>query len=193
MDDTDEQAEAPPAAWTTLDGPTKRERVISVAGELFAREGVDFPMPALAKALGVGVGTLYRQVGTKDDILAELVIERLTRFDAVYREAEKRDDPVEALMYVIDYTLAETMQDRIAKISFDLALGHEGVVEQRAVAAATLERLLEAAKAAGGVRADARVMDLRVMFRLAREAEKITPGGGARIAELVVTGLRHDA
>lgn len=175
-----------------MDGAAKRERVIAVAGELFAREGVEFPMPALAKALGVGVGTLYRQVGTKDDILAELVIQRLAKFELVYLEAEKGDDPVAALSQVIEYTLGETMQDRVAKISYDLALDHEGVREQRASTAATLERLLEAAKAAGGVRKDAQVMDLRIMFRLAREAEKIMPGGGARIAELVVTGLRHD-
>lgn len=176
--------------WATLTSEEKRARVLLVAGELFAREGTEFPMPALAEAVGVGVGTIYRQIGTKESVLAELVIQRLDRFQANFESAMDAPDPVEALLRVVRETLAETMQDRVAKISFEISLDNPDVREKRAIAAQALQRLVDDAVAAGGIRADATAMDLRMMFRLAREAEKLFPGGGARIAELVLAGLR---
>jgi AcrR family transcriptional regulator len=176
--------------WTSLTSTEKRARVLAVAGVMFAREGVDFPMPELAKAVGIGVGSLYRQIGTKDDVLAELVIERLKAFQAKYDAAALRDDPVEALFEAFQETVDLTMLDRVAKISFELGLERDDVREVRASAAASLQALVDRAKAAGGVRSDATAMDLRMTFRLAREAERITPGGGQRIALLVMAGLR---
>lgn len=180
---------APVIAWTALSAAAKRQRVLDVAGELFAREGVEFPMPLLAKEVGVGVGSVYRQVGTKDDVLAFLVIERLRLFGDSFERAAGSDDPTAALLRVVEDTLERVMEDRIAKISFELATERDDVREVRKQAAEALEHLVEEAKRAGGVRQDASAMDLRIMFRLAREAEKITPGGGRRIAELVMAGL----
>lgn len=178
------------SAWSGLSAADKRARVLSVAGELFAREGVAFPMPELAKALGIGVGSLYRQFGTKDDVLAALVVERLDWFDAKFNDAAGSDDPTGALLRVISETFHLTIQDRIAKISFELALDRPEVAESRARTVVALQRLVDEAKAVGGVRADADVLDLRIMFRLAREAEQLAPGGGARLVQLVVDGLR---
>lgn len=181
---------APERIWTSLSSEEKRARVIRVAGELFAREGVEFPMPELAKAVGVGVGSLYRQLGSKDDVLAVLVIERLDAFREHFESVEGSDDPTQALIEVIRYCVDQTLQDRVAKISFELGLDRDDVRETRARAAAALQRLVDAAKASGGIRQDATAMDLRTMFRVAREAERIFPGGGRRISELVIDGLR---
>lgn len=177
------------ADWKTLTSEQKRARVLNMAGVLFAKEGVDFPMPKLAAALGIGVGSVYRQLGNKDDVLAELVLDRIDTFQKTYDAALERDDPTQALIEVIDYALGQTMIDRIAKISYELALDREDVRVVREKAAATLQELVDRAKAVGGIREDATAMDLRVMLRLAREAELITPDGGGRIADLVVAGL----
>ncbi len=181
----------PNDAWSVLSAADKRARVLSVAGELFAREGVNFPMPELAKALGIGVGSLYRQFGTKDDVLAALVVERLDAFEKKFAGAAGSPDPTAALLRVISDTFHLTIQDRIAKISFELALDRPEVADSRQRTVAALQRLVDEAKAVGGVRPDAEVIDLRIMFRLAREAERISPGGGARLAQLVVDGLRN--
>ncbi len=181
----------PEDSWSGLSATDKRARVLAVAGELFGREGVSFPMPELAKALGIGVGSLYRQFGTKDDVLAALVVERLDRFEAQFTAAAGTDDPAAALMRVISQTFHLTIQDRIAKIAFELALDRPEVAESRARTVAALQRLVDEAKAVGAVRDDADAIDLRIMFRLAREAERIAPGGGARLVQLVVDGLRN--
>src|SRR3954454_332371 len=66
-----------PVTWTELDAEAKRERVLDAAGELFSREGLGAPMPAVAAAAGVGVGSLYRHFADRDDLAGALVLRRL--------------------------------------------------------------------------------------------------------------------
>src|ERR1700681_4578774 len=63
--------------WTSLHPEAKLERLLAAAGEVFAREGLDAPMPAVAAAAGAGIGSVYRQFSSKHDLLAALVVERL--------------------------------------------------------------------------------------------------------------------
>ena len=55
----------------------KRERLLRAAGEVFARSGLQAPMPEVAAGAGAGVGSVYRQFPSKRLLLAALVIERL--------------------------------------------------------------------------------------------------------------------
>src|SRR4051794_20763027 len=64
-------------AWAELDAAAKRTRLLTVSHEVFTRDGLDAPMPALAAAAGIGVGSLYRQFPSKHELLSALVIERL--------------------------------------------------------------------------------------------------------------------
>src|ERR1700690_2742731 len=63
----------PDASWAAPVPPAKRERILEAARELFAREGVDAPMPALAAAVGGGVGSVYRCFPSKQGLIAALV------------------------------------------------------------------------------------------------------------------------
>ncbi|MDQ8045839.1 MAG: helix-turn-helix domain-containing protein [Solirubrobacteraceae bacterium] len=184
--------ESPPTHWRALDADAKRARLLGIAEQLFAREGIDFPVPELARSAGIGVGSIYRLFGSKSDLLAELVVKRIEAFQQIYDDAAGSDDPVGALRRVIDHALDLLMQDQIAQISLEVALDHPHVQEARQRAADALGRLVEESKAAGGLRPDARTMDLRMAFRAAREAERLVPGGGRRLCTLVVDGLhRH--
>ncbi len=182
-------AAAPPAAWISLTSEQKRARVLEVAGELFAREGLDFPMPELAKAVGVGVGSLYRQIGKKDDVVAALIVERLGALEARYRAAAGTDDHMGALRQVIIATVEECVHDRITKMCWEFGPGRPDTEGARAGAREALQHLIDSAQQAGALRDDASGNDLRFLFRAAREAEKIMPGGGQRLGELVLAGL----
>ncbi len=179
----------PPPAWTTLTSEEKRAKVLSVAGELFAREGVEFPMPELARAVGVGVGSLYRQIGKKDDVIAALVIERLDALSKRYEAAAGTDDHLQVLRGVIDATVQECVHDRVTKMAWEFGAGREDCDGARARARVALQHLIDSAKRSGDLREDASGNDLRFLFRAAREAEKIKPGGAARLGELVFRGL----
>ena len=68
----------PLICWADLDQEDKRARLLQAAGEVFARDGLDAPIPAVAAAAGAGIGSVYRQFPSKRDLLAALVSERLS-------------------------------------------------------------------------------------------------------------------
>src|SRR6185437_11915908 len=70
-------APGPASCWSGLSSTDKRARLLRAAGEVFARDGLDAPMPAIAAAAGAGIGSVYRQFPAKRDLLAALVVERL--------------------------------------------------------------------------------------------------------------------
>ncbi len=63
--------------WSELDVEEKRATLLRAAGAVFAKDGLDAPVPAIAAAAGAGVGSVYRQFPSKTDLLAALVVERL--------------------------------------------------------------------------------------------------------------------
>jgi AcrR family transcriptional regulator len=53
------------------DARRNREKLLEAAAELFASEGTDVSLEAVAKRAGVGIGTLYRHFPTRDALIAE--------------------------------------------------------------------------------------------------------------------------
>lgn len=175
--------------WIDLTPPEKRAKVLRVAGELFSREGVEFPMPELAKAVGVGVGSLYRQIGKKDDVIAALIVDRLDGLTARYEAAAGTDDPLAALSGVICTTVKECVSDRVTQLAWTYGRDRDDVSAAAERARVGLQHLVDSAIAAGAMRPDATMNDLRFLFRAAPSAELIEPGGAQRLGELVLAGL----
>jgi AcrR family transcriptional regulator len=176
--------------WIDFTPEEKRAKVLRVAGELFSREGVEFPMPELAKAVGVGVGSLYRQIGKKDDVIAALVIDRLDGLSDRYDRAAGTSDPLAALSGVIRTTIDECVGDRVTQLAWTYGRTRDDVLQAAERCRISLQHLVDSAIAAGGLRADATMNDLRFLFRAAPGAELIEPGGAQRIGQLVLDGLR---
>jgi AcrR family transcriptional regulator len=55
------------------DAAANRERVLDAATELVRRDGEKVPMADIARAAGVGIGTVYRHFATREDLFAALV------------------------------------------------------------------------------------------------------------------------
>ena len=50
--------QASEVCWSDLSAEEKRARLLAAAGEVFARDGLDAPMPAIAAAAAAGVGSV---------------------------------------------------------------------------------------------------------------------------------------
>lgn len=183
-----------PACWTELDAEQKRSTLLRAAGEVFAREGLDAPMPAVAAAAGASIGSVYRQFPSKHDLLAALVVERLRDAEARANDAlASAAGPWPALTALL-WTLAERQAEddvfgaAMATVSEDAAV-------QRALEHTTdaLDRLLAAARAEGRLRADATTLDLRLLFAGTRAAAHLQPGGWRRMLELGIDALQVGA
>jgi AcrR family transcriptional regulator len=182
------------ASWSNLDPKEKRGRLLHAAGEVFAREGLDAPMPAIAAAAGAGIGSVYRQFPAKRDLLAALVVERLKDAEGGAEDAlASLAGPWSALTALL-WTLAErqagdhVFAEAMATVSDDPAvrLALQSTTK-------TLERLLDAARAEGRLRADATTLDLRLLFAATRAAGELESGAWRRMLELGIDALEVNA
>jgi AcrR family transcriptional regulator len=182
----------PMPVWSSLTAGEKQARTLAVADELFARDGVDVPMPVLAEAIGVGVGSIYRQVGNKNELIAALVIERAAILRARFLAALDAEDPWTALTVATHETVDDCIGDALSQTAWDeAAFASTEVRAARAEATEALARMVERARDAGALRDDASHEDLRLVFCALRELAGIGPEAAHRLAELALRGIRR--
>lgn len=86
---------------TRSDASANRQRLISAARDLFAERGMDAEMKEIAERAGVGIGTIYRNFATKDDLIEAVLNEVTDGFRQATDLAMAEPDPVEAVrLYV---------------------------------------------------------------------------------------------
>ena len=62
-----------PARPLRADAARNRARVLEVAYQTFAAEGLSVPIDEIARRAGVGAGTVYRHFPTKDELFAVMI------------------------------------------------------------------------------------------------------------------------
>jgi AcrR family transcriptional regulator len=148
--------------------PDRRSRLLAAAGRVFAREGLDAPVPAIAAEAGVGIGTVYREFCSKEALVAALALERLEWHSEEIRRALAEPDPGAALHGLLWRAAQHQAADHV--VGAALAATGEDPEVQAALRRVTraMGRLLREAQAAGAVRPDATAADVRVMFAALR-------------------------
>src|SRR5450755_1325691 len=180
--------------WAALDSDAKRERLLRTAGELFARDGLGAPMPAIAAAAGAGVASVYRQFPSKRELLAALVVRRLDQIADAATAATARDGDRWS-------ALTEMLWALVERQSYDDFLGearvavadHAEVQAAAERASEALELLLAAARAEGRLRADASTADLKLLFAATRAAKRVEPTAWQRMLSLLIDALDTQA
>jgi AcrR family transcriptional regulator len=181
-------------AWSALDSEAKRERLLSAAAEVFAREGLDAPMPAIAAAAGAGVASVYRQFPSKSELLAALVARRLEQIEAAAKVAVSQDGSRwSALTELLRKTVEQQSGDDFLGEARVAVADHAEVVAAADRASRTLEQLLADARAEGRLRADASTLDLRLLFAATRAAKQVEPAAWRRMLDLLIDALDTQA
>jgi len=184
----------PASCWSELETDAKRARLLEAAGEVFARDGLDATMPTIAAAAGAGVGSVYRQFPSKDDLLAALVVERLA---AVEKEADAAladaGGPWAALTALL-WTVAERQaSDDVLAEALATLSDHPDVQQALGATLISLDTLLGAAAEEGRLRPDATVLDVRLVLAATRAARGLEPGAWRRMLELGIDALDAQA
>ena len=98
-----------PAGALRRDAAENRDRLLAAAAEVFDMQGLDAGVADVARAAGVGMGTLYRRFPTKDALIDALVHEILEATIRMAREAADRPDGagLEAFLAASSAYLAE--------------------------------------------------------------------------------------
>jgi AcrR family transcriptional regulator len=177
--------------WTGLSHDAKRERILDAAERVFATDGLDAPMPAVATAAGAGVASVYRQFPSKNDLLAALVTKRLeeTR-DAALAASRRQVDRWTALTEML-WALAERQSaDDFLGEAWDRVRDHPDVAAATRLSLEAIGQLVAAAQAEGKLRADVSAVDIRLLFAATRAANRVEPAGWRRMLTLLIDGLR---
>src|ERR1700759_5830404 len=87
----------PPARLMRADAQRNHDAVLAAARAVFARAGSDAPMEDVARAAGVGKGTLYRRFPTREHLFAAILQERVDELDASAQRALAAPDVWQAL------------------------------------------------------------------------------------------------
>lgn len=176
--------------WSELDALQKRARLLDAAGEVFARDGLDAPMPLIAAAAGAGIGSVYRQFGAKRDLLAALVVKRLQDVEDQAQAARASGaGPWRALTGLL-WELAERQaQDDVLGEAMATVSAHPAVQNALERTMRALECLLAAAREEGKLRPDATTHDLRLLFAATRASAQLDRLAWRRMLVLALDGL----
>ena len=175
------------------DAARNRARVLEVAYDTFAAEGLSVPIDEIARRAGVGAGTVYRHFPTKDDLYRAVVEDRITSIIENGRALLAAGDPGEALLTFLrsmvlqwgatDQGLAEAL----AGVGIDIATAMPDV---EAEFLGMLGELLRAGQKAGAVRSDLDVRDVKALLTGASAMQAAYPDTAERVTEVFLDGLR---
>ncbi|MEV7326157.1 helix-turn-helix domain-containing protein [Streptomyces sp. NPDC093970] len=144
------------------DAQANHGRLLEVAARIFAREGADTSMKAIAGEAGVGIGTLYRRFPAREDLVEAVYRNETDRLCASAERLLDDRSPNTALREwmeaFVDYMLTKKgMADALPSI----LAAREGLrLHSRDALKGAVATLLAAGAAAGRVREDADSSDV---------------------------------
>jgi AcrR family transcriptional regulator len=145
------------------------ERILAAAREVFATEGLDAQLETIARRANVGVGSIYRRFGNKNDLIQELAERHFAELVTRMSSALEAADPWEAFAAEFRRSVAEYATDRgfreLVIGSVTGSLGWARGTRPEALEAAmrrwstevegVIDRLIGRAREAGALRPDA--------------------------------------
>ena len=175
------------------DAARNRARVLEVAYETFAREGLSVPIDEIARRAGVGAGTVYRHFPTKEDLFRAVVEDRIRGIIGEGRSLLTAGDPATALFeFLRSMVLTWGATDR----GLSEALAGVGIDVEKAMPEAEREfyamlgDLLRAAQAAGVVRRDVSAPDVKAVMVGLQAMQTYDDEAAKRLTDVVLDGLR---
>src|SRR5215470_17846329 len=85
------------------DAERNRQRILAAAAEVFTERGLDATLDEVARAAGVGIGTVYRRFPDKESLIAELFRDRIDALVTVAEEACAALDPWQGLTGYLEF------------------------------------------------------------------------------------------
>ena len=183
---------AQPERPLRADAVRNRARVLAVAYETMAAEGLSVPIDEIARRAGVGAGTVYRHFPTKEALFGAVIQDRLQQIVTFGRDLLETAEPGEALHSFIKATVIQGAAD----MSLSQAMAGYGidvnVVAPQAEAEflGLLGDLLADAQRAGTARLDVTVPEAKALIVGAQAMQGYNPGVAERVTDIVLDGLR---
>jgi AcrR family transcriptional regulator len=175
------------------DAARNRARVLEVAYETFAADGLSVPIDEIARRADVGAGTVYRHFPTKEALFNAVIKDRLQRLVDEGYALLGSVGPGEALFVflrsmVLQWGAADRgLVEALAGLGIDI---DSAAPEAEDAFLAMLGELLRAAQEAGTAREDIGVREVKSILVGCQAMEAYNPELAERVTDVVVDGLR---
>jgi AcrR family transcriptional regulator len=170
------------------DAARNRARVLEVAYETFAADGLSVPIDEIARRAGVGAGTVYRHFPAKEDLIEAVIADQLQRIVDEGRGLIEAGEPGEALFTFLRATVEWSATNR--GLVDALAGSDIELKDGEALFMNFLGELLRAAQEAGTARKDVGVADVKALMVGLQAMQSYNDDAAARLTEVVLDGLR---
>lgn len=177
------------------DAARNRARVLEVAYETFAADGLAVPIDEIARRAGVGAGTVYRHFPTKEALFQAVIAERIRGVVEEGRTLLAEADPADALFaflrsMVLQWGAADRgLVDALAGSGIDV---NTVVPEAEGEYLSVLGDLLTAAQRAGTARGDVTVADVKALLVGCQAMQSYNADVAERVTSVVFDGLRAE-
>jgi AcrR family transcriptional regulator len=147
------------------DAERNRRRIVKAAREVFAEQGLDAPMNAVARRAKVGIATLYRRFPTRENLITDVFAEKMSGYADAIKEALADPDPWHGFRTYVERVCAMQAEDHgfteVLTLTFPTAKAFEA---KRDEAYRGFTELIARAKDARRLRPDFSPEDLVVLL-----------------------------
>jgi len=179
------------------DAERNRRRILDAARRVFAEDGLGVGVDAVARAAGVGVGTLYRRFPTKQDLLSAVIEDAVCRLAEEVEKLEAVEDPWKAFEATVRVFAETIARDRGF---YEVIHGTPEFIpiaqESKLRLMDSVGRILSRAQKAGLVRGDVVADDIGVLSQVAARMPRwrleAQPELWTRYLALALDGLRPE-
>ncbi|MFZ0216540.1 MAG: TetR family transcriptional regulator [Candidatus Dormiibacterota bacterium] len=177
------------------DAQRNREQLLQAALHAFSGAGAaDVSLEAIAKAAGVGIGTLYRHFPSRDALVEAVYRTELARLCDASGELLATEAPAAALRewmgrFVAFQATKHGMADALHAV---IASGGNPFEETRARLLEAVGTLAQAGVASGALRDDVEPVDILTAL-LGLSLASVGPAQSDRLLDLLLEGLRRRA
>lgn len=136
--------------------------VLDAARDVFAAQGADAPISAVAARAGVGMGTLYRRYGSKTELLQRMCVLAMEQGIEAAGEALRADDPWAGLCGYIRASV-EMRSGALGSLAGQIAMTDE-MLSTAKQGMALAREVVARAHRAGSLRADVTALDIALLI-----------------------------
>lgn len=176
------------------DAQRNRDLLVRAGREVFAEHGLEASLDDVARHAGVGVGTAYRHFPNKHELAIAIFEEKIGEFLTMTDEALADPDPWSGLVRFLEAAaVAQTVDRGLREVLMGIR-DDERLDRAHDRIATAVRQLVERARRAGAVRADASETDLGMIIMMLCTVADI--GGDAsptlwrRYLPMLLDGLR---
>ncbi|RWH67662.1 TetR/AcrR family transcriptional regulator [Mesorhizobium sp.] len=189
--------DAPAQKPLRADARRNRDKLVEVAAQMFASDGVDVSLEEIARRAGVGIGTLYRHFPTREH-LVEVVYRREVEGLCHAADELAREHPADValefwMQRFVDYIA--TKRGLATSLRLLLTTNSTLFSDTSGRVSGAMRSLVQAAAAAGKIRADVDASDVMHALGGIYSAPN-TPDWrerSGRLVKLLMDGLRFGA